>query len=100
MVKEVNQQMLIIVLDKVLFYCFLSKCYKQSKGCVNICWFSDTASTSDYDLTYSTLLNGGRIDEGCLPALNQSTSASKRRRVRRHPVWRFFKDVDGTKVTA
>uniref|UniRef100_A0A915ASH2 BED-type domain-containing protein n=1 Tax=Parascaris univalens TaxID=6257 RepID=A0A915ASH2_PARUN len=57
----------------------------------------DTASTSDYDLTYSTLLNGGRIDEGCLPALNQSTSASKRRRVRRHPVWRFFKDVDGTK---
>uniref|UniRef100_A0A0N5AQY3 BED-type domain-containing protein n=1 Tax=Syphacia muris TaxID=451379 RepID=A0A0N5AQY3_9BILA len=57
----------------------------------------ESPSTSDYDLTYSTLLNGGRIDEGCLPAINQSPCLSKRRRLRRHPVWRFFKDVDGTK---
>ena len=60
--------------------------------------FLESPSTSDYDLTYSTLLNGGRIDESCLPGINQSTCLSKRRRLRRHPVWRFFKDVDGTKV--
>ncbi|MFH4974607.1 hypothetical protein AB6A40_001316 [Gnathostoma spinigerum] len=57
-----------------------------------------TTSATPDPSSLTSLLGIGKIDELNLPVLNQAPScSSKRKRLRRHPVWRFFKDVDGTK---
>lgn len=51
---------------------------------------------SSYNITYAS----GRTDKMIPPVGSQSAIVLKRRRLRRHPVWRFFKDVgDGSKVS-
>uniref|UniRef100_A0AAF5PQS3 BED-type domain-containing protein n=2 Tax=Wuchereria bancrofti TaxID=6293 RepID=A0AAF5PQS3_WUCBA len=52
-------------------------------------------SPSSYNITYAS----GRTDKVTSPMGSQSAIVLKRRRLRRHPVWRFFKDVgDGSKT--
>uniref|UniRef100_A0A1I7VKM7 CBR-GEI-13 protein n=1 Tax=Loa loa TaxID=7209 RepID=A0A1I7VKM7_LOALO len=52
-------------------------------------------SPSSYNITYAS----GRTDKIIPPVGSQSAIVLKRRRLRRHPVWRFFKDVgDGSKT--
>ncbi|CAG9534029.1 unnamed protein product [Cercopithifilaria johnstoni] len=52
-------------------------------------------SPSSYNITYAS----GKIDKITPSASSQSAIVLKRRRLRRHPVWRFFKDVgDGSKT--
>uniref|UniRef100_A0A915PIG3 BED-type domain-containing protein n=1 Tax=Setaria digitata TaxID=48799 RepID=A0A915PIG3_9BILA len=51
-------------------------------------------SPSSYNITY-----GSKTDKITSPVNCQSAIVLKRRRLRRHPVWRFFKDVgDGSKT--
>ncbi|VDK80557.1 unnamed protein product [Onchocerca ochengi] len=50
-------------------------------------------------LSYNITCTSGKIDKITSPLGNQSAIVLKRRRLRRHPVWRFFKDVgDGSKT--
>ncbi|VDO45112.1 unnamed protein product [Onchocerca flexuosa] len=50
-------------------------------------------------LSYNITCTSGKIDKITPPVGNQSAIVLKRRRLRRHPVWRFFKDVgDGSKT--
>ncbi|KAM3723885.1 Gex-3-interacting protein [Dirofilaria immitis] len=47
----------------------------------------------------SSYYTSGKTDKITSPVGNQSAIVLKRRRLRRHPVWRFFKDVgDGSKT--
>uniref|UniRef100_A0A0R3RLW0 BED-type domain-containing protein n=1 Tax=Elaeophora elaphi TaxID=1147741 RepID=A0A0R3RLW0_9BILA len=52
-------------------------------------------SPSSYNITYAS----GKTDKITPSVGSQSSIVLKRRRLRRHPVWRFFKDVgDGSKT--